>query len=49
MRQTCVECGDYRGCDENGVCSGCLQDASDLEDYEVDEDSDEEVDDEEDE
>lgn len=39
MRQVCVECGDYRGCNDEGICSGCLQDASDMEDYEVDEDS----------
>jgi len=33
MRQKCEECGDYKTCDDNGICYDCLQDKSDMEDW----------------
>ena len=33
MRQTCEECGDYKTCNDEGVCFDCLQDHFDLEEW----------------
>lgn len=33
MRRTCEECGDYKTCNEDGICYDCLQDRYDLEEW----------------
>jgi NMD protein affecting ribosome stability and mRNA decay len=33
MKQKCEECGDYKDCNDDGVCFDCIQDRFDLEDW----------------
>lgn len=33
MKQKCEVCGDFKSCNEDGMCFDCLQDESDLEDW----------------
>ena len=46
MRQECEECGDYKNCNDEGVCFDCLQDRADLEEWLPEDGYDEESDDE---
>lgn len=32
MRRKCEECGDYKDCNEIGLCHDCIQDSLDLDD-----------------
>lgn len=44
MKQKCDECGDYRDCNDEGICFDCLQDRFDLEEWlPEDEEADEEA------
>jgi len=45
MMQKCEECGDYRHCNDGGICFDCLQDRSDLEDWLPEDEEDEGSDD----
>lgn len=40
-RQKCEECGDYKDCNEIGLCHDCIQDNIDLDDEHFDEGFDE--------
>jgi len=33
MRETCQECGEFKSCNDDGICFECLQDKADLEDW----------------
>lgn len=33
MRQKCEECGDFKNCNDDGICFDCLQDKYDLEEW----------------
>lgn len=36
MRQKCEECGDYKDCNDIGLCNDCIQDSYDMEDLDRD-------------
>lgn len=44
MRQKCEECGDFKDCNDIGICHDCIQDDFDLDEWlPEDEDTEDEV------